>query len=425
MGRIGLGALVRRMGPGPSVRLRRVGTLTGIGLIASGLAVAAQPLWVYVETKLHGASLLKQAEAMGTSPLQPADGGPSGVAARGASVASPAAVPMTTTLPLASPGAGRLIGGIAIPALSITVPLLEGTDDAELNAGAGHLTGSAMPGEAGVSVIAAHNATWFRHLDALRPGAEVTVWTAGGRWVYQVTGSRVVRAGDQLMNTALPTLVLETCYPLDALYLTPERYLVSASLVRVERTGDRAGDTSRVSAPAPGAASGPAGAAPDATGSAAGAELPPADDPYRAAVPADLAREGLTLSANGLPMGHLRYTGHPSAAFIASERPLSAVNTLVQLTLAYVHASAEGKREDLQRLLAGAEIGNPLFGHSLGDLQYTGPFEVTLGVEGERLQSTAASVELTIAGQRWTLHVAASIDAHGVMRLGQLAWDAS
>lgn len=396
-----------------------------MGLIAAGLAVAAQPLWVYVETKLHGASLLEQAEAMGTSPVQPADGGPNGVAAHGTGAALPAAVPMTTTLPLAAPGPGRLIGGIAIPSLSITVPLLEGTDDAELNAGAGHLTGSAMPGEAGVSVIAAHNATWFRHLDALRPGAEVTVWTAGGRWVYQVTGSRVVRTGDPLMNTALPTLVLETCYPLDALYLTQERYLVSASLVRVEQTGDRAAGGSPASAPPPGAASGPAGGAPDATGSTAVAEWPPADDPYRAVVPADLAREGLTLSANGLPMGHLRYTGHPSAAFIASERPLSAVNTLVQLTMAYVHASAEGKREDLQRLLAGAEMGNPLFGHSLSDLQYTGSFEVTLGVEGERLQSAAASVELTIAGQRWTLHVAASVDAHGVMRLGQLIWDAS
>ncbi|MCL6517557.1 class D sortase [Alicyclobacillus sp.] len=396
---------------------RRV--LAGLTLLVAGAGIALWPLRVYLATWTRGATLTARAEHMATAPSVDTPSGTAGAGGTGAPAAGPVA--MTVTLPLARPEAGRLMGGLAIPALGVTAPLLEGTEDRELNAGAGHLTGSALPGAPGTCVIAAHNATWFRRLDRLKPGDELTVWTEAGRWVYRVDGSRVVRTGDAVANSVLPTLILETCYPLDALYRTPERLLVSASLVRAERTTG---------------GSAQAGGGPPAASIRTGApNVPPlaidVADPYRAFVPADLAGPSgsdLTLSANGLPMGRLEMDGPAAPSFTAGNRPLAAVNTLVQLTMAYVHASTSGNRADLAQLLTHADAdsprvdGNPLFGKSIRDVRYAGAYNVTLKVDGVRLTEACGTLAMIIQGHPWTLSVKAAADASGWMSLRQVRW---
>lgn len=127
---------------------------------------------------------------------------------------------------LPQPPAGAPVGRLLIPALHLDAAVVQGTGDAQLLLAPGHLPGSVLPGADGTSVIAAHNATYFRHLNRLSLGQRIYVATAAGRFAFAVTGKRVVRVGTPLANTRRPSLVLEACYPLSALYLTDRRYWV-------------------------------------------------------------------------------------------------------------------------------------------------------------------------------------------------------
>lgn len=129
-----------------------------------------------------------------------------------------------------APVQGTLIGRVVIPSLNLTAPIVEGTALDILAHSAGHLTTSVLPGQQGTTVIAAHDVTYFHHIDALKPGDKIEVTTSEGRFVYTVTGHRVVTVGTNAANTYFPSLILETCYPLNALTLVNHRYWVSAVL---------------------------------------------------------------------------------------------------------------------------------------------------------------------------------------------------
>lgn len=121
------------------------------------------------------------------------------------------------------------LGVLHIPALELTAPIVEGTEEEQISVAVGHLTGSAKLGTAGTALLAAHNATWFRHLDRLQRGDTVRVSTAEGTFSYEVTAARVVHVRDGVFALNETGLVLESCYPLDALRATDYRYLVYAT----------------------------------------------------------------------------------------------------------------------------------------------------------------------------------------------------
>lgn len=160
---------------------------------------------------------------------------------------APPAITVATKEPIQSAGAlawqvapasspppgGHVIGSLAIPALQLKTAFVEGTSYGDLLLAPGHFSGSVLPGQLGTSVIAAHNATYFRHLNTLHTGNEVVVTTAQGTFWFQVVGHGVVSDVSGLANDyARPRLDLEACYPLDALYFTPDRYVVYTVLVR-------------------------------------------------------------------------------------------------------------------------------------------------------------------------------------------------
>ena len=100
-----------------------------------------------------------------------------------------------TTAPIA---AGSPVALLAAPGIGLDdVVVVEGNGSAELQDGPGHLLGSVLPGQQGVSVIAGRALTFgapFARISELRPGADVTVTTGQGRFVYEVIGVR--RGGD-------------------------------------------------------------------------------------------------------------------------------------------------------------------------------------------------------------------------------------
>lgn len=116
---------------------------------------------------------------------------------------------------------------LEIPVLQLTAPVVQGIQTAQLNIAAGHLPTSVEPGQPGTSIVAAHNVTWFRHINRLKPGATIRVLTPHTTLVFRVATSRIVHVGTPVANTPNASLVLEACYPLNALYLTPYRYLAS------------------------------------------------------------------------------------------------------------------------------------------------------------------------------------------------------
>lgn len=138
------------------------------------------------------------------------------------------------------PGAittGAPVARLVIPRLSMDEIVMEGVDDNTLNAGPGHLPGSAFPGEAGNSVISAHRDRHFAQLGEISVGD--TVFTESGsvraRWV--VISKRVIAAdAPALFRTPDATLTLTTCWPIRYLGTAPERLLVTAKSIATPET---------------------------------------------------------------------------------------------------------------------------------------------------------------------------------------------
>jgi sortase A len=125
-----------------------------------------------------------------------------------------------------------LVGRIDIPRLRLSALAREGVDTGTLRASAGHVPGTALPGDAGNAAFAAHRDTFFRPLEGIREGDDIRVTTAGGEFHYQVTGTRIVDPDEVsvLEPTTGATLTLVTCYPFDYIGSAPQRFIVRAQL---------------------------------------------------------------------------------------------------------------------------------------------------------------------------------------------------
>jgi len=98
--------------------------------------------------------------------------------------------------------------------------VLHGASGRSLAFGPGHVTGTALPGRNGVSVISAHRDTHFRFLKALRLNDVLLVQAATGEeHRYRVTDIRVVdgRKLNLLQDTTRSRIALVTCYPFNAI----------------------------------------------------------------------------------------------------------------------------------------------------------------------------------------------------------------
>lgn len=133
-----------------------------------------------------------------------------------------------------APREGRALGILRIPKLELRTAFLEGVSDGVLLRAPGHVPGTALPGSAGTSVLAAHRDMQFRNLGALVAGDRVAVRTSVGTTVYRVTSVRVA-GGDATWITAPARgtlLRLVTCWPPSFVGPAPERLVVEAALVR-------------------------------------------------------------------------------------------------------------------------------------------------------------------------------------------------
>jgi sortase A len=87
-----------------------------------------------------------------------------------------------------------------------------------LKKGVGQHLGSPNPGSVGNLVLSAHNDVYgeiFRHLDQLKPGDEILVFTQQRQYTYIVSGTQIVEPTqvEVMAATSDPTATLISCYP--------------------------------------------------------------------------------------------------------------------------------------------------------------------------------------------------------------------
>lgn len=125
------------------------------------------------------------------------------------------------------------VARLQVPHLQIDQIVLAGANGASLAFGPGHVSQTALPGHAGMSLISAHRDTHFAFLAKLEAGMDIIITRPdGGRVTYRVLEAQVVHQDRFALSQAGPlerSLLLSTCYPFEALQARgPLRYVVQA-----------------------------------------------------------------------------------------------------------------------------------------------------------------------------------------------------
>ncbi|MGZ4815958.1 MAG: class D sortase [Terriglobales bacterium] len=197
----------------PEVQLSRLSRRTvPIGLICAGLL-----LLLYVATQ-YGHMYFEQRRLAERWAQEQQDN-----AAVPASQSSHAAV-------------GHGIIRLVIPKIDLTSFVVEGTNHNALLLGPGHMKDTVEPGDIGNAVISAHRDTFFRHIHELDKGDQIYVDRGGKRFVYEVTGKKIVDPDDVSVTkpSSESQLTLITCYPTYYIGPAPKRLVVFTKL-----SGDR------------------------------------------------------------------------------------------------------------------------------------------------------------------------------------------
>jgi sortase A len=269
-------------------------------------------------------------------------------------------------------GAQQPEGLLEVSVLGMVAPVLQGTGDSVLADAVGHDPSSAWPGQQGTSVLSAHDVTWFSSIGKLKPGDEIRYVTPCRTYTYQVTSHAIVNAGTPVYDNGTARLVLDTCYPLDALYLTPTRYLLYSTLV----------------------SSAPTNAAVALPGSWPAPVVP---------APPALAAQGLTLgNNNSAPLGTLRLTGSPARAWAQSSAPLNFEAAALAAYFGIIRSAAQERRDwwaDLAPAVP-APTASALWGGQLDS--YVSALTVTLRAEGTRDVAATLAAAVAVSGAQGT-----------------------
>jgi len=122
---------------------------------------------------------------------------------------------------------------ISIAKLDLKVPVYNGTDEINLNRGAGRIKGTAWIDSPGNLGIAGHRDGFFRVLKDIEVGDSIAMLTRKGKSEFVVSSIVIVDPTDVsvLAPTDDSTITLVTCYPFYFVGHAPKRYIVKGELV--------------------------------------------------------------------------------------------------------------------------------------------------------------------------------------------------
>lgn len=126
---------------------------------------------------------------------------------------------------------GELVARLAIPRLELDAPIFEGVEAATLARGAGHVPGTALPGEeeqSNPSVIAITRGRNGAAVAGLRLGDRVRLTTSHGPRLYRVTERRLMEPeAFRLGPVSSARVTLFAPYPADSFGPAPMRVAVA------------------------------------------------------------------------------------------------------------------------------------------------------------------------------------------------------
>lgn len=122
---------------------------------------------------------------------------------------------------------------LSIDKLGLKVPVYNGTDEINMNRGAGRIKGTARVDANGNLGIAAHRDGFFRVLKDVEVGDTIDMLTHKGNREFVVSSIDIVDPSDVsvLAPTEDPTITLVTCYPFYFVGHAPKRYIVKGKLL--------------------------------------------------------------------------------------------------------------------------------------------------------------------------------------------------
>ena len=125
------------------------------------------------------------------------------------------------------------LGVLSISRLDLKVPVYNGTDEINLNRGAGRIKGTARIDSPGNLGIAAHRDGFFRVLKDIEIGDSIDMLTHQGKTEFVVSSITIVDPTDigVLAPTDDQTITLVTCYPFYFVGHAPKRYIVKGELL--------------------------------------------------------------------------------------------------------------------------------------------------------------------------------------------------
>ena len=134
-----------------------------------------------------------------------------------------------------APSPGTWLAQLEMPTIQLKATVLEGSDDATLSRGAGHIEDTSFPDDtaSGSNIgIAGHRDTIFRPVRHVHAGDPLTLKTPKGAYHYRVVRTTIVGPDDVyvLDPTPTPTVTLVTCYPFEFIGHAPRRFIVQAEL---------------------------------------------------------------------------------------------------------------------------------------------------------------------------------------------------
>ena len=263
---------------------------------------------------------------------------------------------------------GVLAGVLGISRLGVKAPVESGTSDQVLNDAVGHFDGTAWPGQHGTGVLLAHDVSYFGHLADLQPGDRISYQSGCENYTFTVVGHQIVKNGAPIPPLPGTALVLDTCWPTDALWYTPDRYLVEALQSQVS-----------VGA-APTRAAGPAFAT----------------NFVSTASPA-LQATGLSLVANEEPMGRMSIDGSPSPGWSQSPAPLALEAAALSNYFGGYHAATNGNSAWWSSVAPSVPMPGALSGARPG-LSSASPLNVTITAVADQPSAVRLHTVLPLYG---------------------------
>jgi LPXTG-site transpeptidase (sortase) family protein len=265
---------------------------------------------------------------------------------------------------------GQLSGILHIPALNLTAPVEEGTDDQELNVAIGHDPQSVWPGVDGAAVFLAHDVSYFVHLNELKPGDVITYQTACNTVKFTVSTQQIVAAGSDVSNTTGPSLVLDTCYPPNALFFTSQRLLVRATEISAATKGTKLSPTKAL----------------DSEANTVNYSVP---------APPALVAQGLTLDQNEAPMGTMQLV-NSSIAFAQSPGPLALEAAALEAYFGGLHSGADNQPAWWSAIAPGVTMPPELTGATV--VGHDAPLNVEIDSVGGGPTQVVLRTTVTLSG---------------------------